>query len=46
MVDYYMLNKLLNKIKAILGIEKYDDTKIFTDTDDRLSDHIALKKQY
>ena len=45
MVDYYMLTKLLNKIKAILGIEKCDDTKILTDTDDRLSNHIALKKQ-
>ena len=45
MVDYFMLNKLLNKIKAILGIEKCDDTKILTDADDRLSNHIALKKQ-
>ena len=43
MVDDYMLGKVLNKIKEILGIEKFDDTKIFIDTDDKLSDDITLK---
>ena len=32
MVDDYMLGKVLGKIKEIIGIEKFDDTKIFIDT--------------
>ena len=32
MVDDYMLDKALNKIKEKLGIEKLDDTKILIDT--------------
>ena len=43
MVDDYMLGKVLNKIKEILGIEKFDDTKILIDTDDKLSDDVTLK---
>ena len=28
MVDDYMLDKALDRIKEIIGIEKFDDTKI------------------
>ena len=28
-----MLNKVLDKIKEIIGIEQFDDTKILIDTD-------------
>ena len=31
MVDDYMLGKVLGKIKEIIGIEKFDDTKISID---------------
>ena len=43
MVDDYMLNKALDKIKKIIAIEKFDDTKILIDTDDKLPDDITLK---
>ena len=36
LVDDYMLDKVLVKIKKIMGIEKFDDTKILIDTDDKL----------
>ena len=36
MVDDYLLDKGLDKIKEILGFEKLDDTKIFINTDDKL----------
>ena len=39
----YMLDKLLDKIKEILGIEKFDETKILIDKDDKLPDDITLK---
>ena len=38
-----MLDKVLNKIKEIIGIEKFDDTKNLIGTDDELQDDIALK---
>ena len=41
MVDDYMLDKVFEKIKKI-GIEKFGNTKIFIDTDDKLPD-ITLK---
>ena len=41
MVDGYMLNKLLDKIKETIGIEKFYDTKILIDIDDILSDDIT-----
>ena len=41
MTDDYMLTKLFDKIKKIIGIEKLNDTKIWIDTDDKLPD--ALK---
>ena len=41
--QYLMVDKVLDKINKIKGIEKFDETKIFIDTDDKLSDDIALK---
>ena len=43
MVDDYMLEKVLDKIKEIIGIEKFDDAKILIDTEDKLPDDITLK---
>ena len=43
MVDDYMLDKILDKIKEIIGIEKFDDTKILIDSDDKMSDYITFK---
>ena len=43
MVDDYMINKVLDKIKAIIGMYKFDDTKILNYTVDELSDNITLK---
>ena len=43
MVDDYMLYKLLDNIKEMIGIGKFDDTKILIDMDDKLSDDITLK---
>ena len=37
MSDDYMLGRVLGKIKEIAGIEKFDDTKILIDIDDKLS---------
>ena len=44
MVDDYMINKVLDTINGIIGIEKIDDTKILMNTDDKLSDDITLKR--
>ena len=41
-VDDFMLDKVLNKIREIISIEKFDNTKILIDTDDELPDDIAL----
>ena len=38
-----ILNKVLKKIKDIIGIEKFDDTNILIDTNDKLSDYITSK---
>ena len=43
MVDDYMLYKLLDNIKEMIGIGKFDDTKILIDMDDKLPDDITLK---
>ena len=43
MVDDYMLDKVLDKIKKIIGIEKFDDTKILIGMDDKLPDDVTLK---
>ena len=34
MVDVFMLGKVLDKVKMIIGIEIFDDTKILIETDD------------
>ena len=38
-----MLDKVLDKYKETIDIEKFDDTKILIDTDDKLPNYIALK---
>ena len=38
-----MLHKVLNKNKEIIGLEKFDDTKILIDMDDKLPDDVSLK---
>ena len=35
MVHDYMLDKVSDKIKEIIDIEKFDDTKILIDVDDK-----------
>ena len=42
MVNDHMLDKVLDKIQKVIGIENFDDTKILTDTDDKLLDDIIL----
>ena len=41
MVDDYMQVKVLDKIKEIIGIERFDGTKILIDTDNKLPDNIS-----
>ena len=43
MVDDYMLDKVLDKIKETIGIKTFDKTKILIDTDDKLPNDITLK---
>ena len=38
-----VLKKLLDKIKEIIGIEKFEDSKIWINTDNKLSDEVILK---
>ena len=42
MTDDCMRNKELGKIKMIIDIGKFGDTKILIDTDDKLADEITL----
>ena len=42
-LDDYVLDRVLDKIKDIIGIEKFYGTKILIDTDDKLPDDITLK---
>ena len=44
MVYHYILDKVLDKIKEIVGTKKFDDTKILIETVDKLPDYITLKK--
>ena len=37
-VDNYMLNKVLGNMKEIIAIEKFDDTKVLIDADNKLPD--------
>ena len=39
----YMLDKAWDKIWEIIGLEKFSDTKILIDTDDKLSDDMNLR---
>ena len=41
MIDDYVLDKVLGKIKEIIGFEKFDETKIYN-THDRLPDDITF----
>ena len=43
MNDDYMLDNILDKIKAMINIEKFDDTKILIDTYDEFPGSITLK---
>ena len=43
MVDKYMLDKVLEKIKEIVDIEILDDSRISIETDDKLQDDITFK---
>ena len=42
MIDDYILDKVLGKIKMIIDIEKFDDTKILIDTGDKLADEVTI----
>ena len=39
-----MLDKVLNKVKEIIGFVKLDSTKTLINTDDKLRDCIILKR--
>ena len=43
-VNDYMVDTVLHKIKETMCIEKFDDAKISIDRDDKLPDYITLKK--
>ena len=43
MVDDYMLDSLLDKIKKVISIEKFKSAEILIDTDDKLPNYITLK---
>ena len=43
MANDYMLDKVLGKMKEIISIEKFDDTQILIDTDDKLPEDATLK---
>ena len=43
MTDDYMLCEVLNKIKIIISIQKFDNTNILINTNDKLADGVTLK---
>ena len=43
MADDNILNKVLDKIEKIVGIEKFDNTKILIERNDKLLDDITVK---
>ena len=43
MAHEYVLDKVLDNIKEIIGIEKFDDTKILMNTEDKLTNDITFK---
>ena len=42
MIHDYMLHKVLDGIKEIISTEKFDDTKLLIDPNDKLPDDITL----
>ena len=44
MIDGYVLNKVLDKIKEIIGIKKFDDTKVLIDTDEKVARQYYFEK--
>ena len=44
MADYYMVEKVLYKIKEVLDIEKFNGSIILINRNDRLSKDITLKR--
>ena len=45
-VRHCTLNKVLEKVKEIKGIEKCDDTKILIDTDDKFTYYVCYVALY
>ena len=44
MIAYHcIVNKVLGNIEEILRFEKFDETKILIDMDDKLPDYVTLK---
>ena len=43
MGDGFVMDKVLDQTKEIIGIKKFDDTKILINQDDKLSDDIIVK---
>ena len=43
MANDYILKKVLDRIKEIIGIGKFDDIKILIDTGDKLPHDVTLK---
>ena len=44
MNDVYILDKVLDRIKAIIGVKKFHDYKILVGKDDKLPDVVIFKK--
>ena len=43
MVDDYMLDKVLVKIKEIIDTKEFDNAKILSDKNDKLQDDVTLR---
>ena len=43
MAHHCMLDRVLDRIIMLIDIEKFDNTEIFIDTDDKLSEDATLK---
>ena len=41
MTDHYQLQKVLDEIKMIVGIEKIDDSEILYNTDNKLANEVT-----
>ena len=46
MIDGNILDKVLDKFKKITDIEKFDETKILIDTNDKLLDDLNFEMWY